>query len=240
VERDIEVAAKVTGDPDSVVAAVRSRLAAMPMPYEYHAEVSGSATVRRADLTRTLAYGAAALVGLFLLLQAAAGSWRRAGLMLASLPLSVTGGVLIAPLVGGVWNAGSLAGLFAVLALAVRSSILLARRILEAEPGGGGRAAVLDAARDRAAPLLQSVLVTAAVLLPAAAFGDVAGLEMLQPLAVTVLGGLVTLAAVQGYVLPALLASAERQDAGSQPAWRQAGVHVPVRPAPPVSEPAAD
>ncbi|HEV2241250.1 MAG TPA: efflux RND transporter permease subunit, partial [Streptosporangiaceae bacterium] len=184
VERDVEVAAKVTGDPDSVVAAVRSRLAAMPMPYEYHAEVSGSATVRRADLTRTLAYGAAALVGLFLLLQAAAGSWRRAGLMLASLPLSVTGGVLIAPVVGGVWNAGSLAGLFAVFALAVRSSILLARRILDAGQGGVGRAAVLDAARDRAVPLLQSVLLTAAVLLPAAAFGDVAGLEVLQPLAV--------------------------------------------------------
>jgi len=245
VERDVEVTANVTGDPGAVVAAVRSRLAAMPMPYEYHAEVSGSATVRRADLTRTLAYGAAALVGLFLLLQAAAGSWRRAGLMLASLPLSVTGGVLIAPTVGGVWNAGSLAGLFAVFALAVRGSILLARRILEAEPGSGRRAAVLDAARDRAVPLLQSVLVTAAVLLPAAAFGAVAGLEVLQPLAVTVLGGLVSLAAVQGYVLPALLASAERHDAGRQPAepptaGRQRDVHAPARLTPPVSEPAAD
>jgi Cu/Ag efflux pump CusA len=265
VERDVEVAGKVTGDPSSVVAAVRSRLAAMPMPYEYHAEVSGSAAVRQADLTRTLAFGAAALVGLLLLLQAAAGSWRRAGLMLASLPLSVTGGVLIAPVAGGVWNAGSLAGLFAVFALAVRSSILLARRILDAqpadgtrpagdgEPGGGGRAAVLDAARDRAAPLLQSVLVTAAVLLPAAAFGDAAGLEVLQPLAVTVLGGLVTLVAVQGYVLPALMASTERQDAGWQPAEQQTAEQqtagrqgaerarrAPARTAPPVSEPAAD
>jgi Cu/Ag efflux pump CusA len=258
VERDVEVAAKVTGDPRSVVAAVRSRLAAMPMPYEYHAEVSGSATVRRADLTRTLAYGAAALVGLFLLLQAAAGSWRRAGLMLASLPLSVTGGVLIAPAVGGMWNAGSLAGLFAVFALAVRSSILLARRIPDAGQGGGGRAAVLDAARDRAVPLLQSVLVTAAVLLPAAAFGAVAGLELLQPLAVTVLGGLVSLAAVQGYVLPALLASTEPQDTGRQPAGRQpAEQHIPeqrtagwqgagragraeMRATPPFSEPASD
>jgi Cu/Ag efflux pump CusA len=258
VERDVEVAAKVTGDPGSVVAAVRSRLAAMPMPYEYHAEVSGSATVRRADLTRTLAYGAAALVGLFLLLQAAAGSWRRAGLMLASLPLSVTGGVLIAPAVGGMWNAGSLAGLFAVFALAVRSSILLARRIPDAGQGGGGRAAVLDAARDRAVPLLQSVLVTAAVLLPAAAFGAVAGLELLQPLAVTVLGGLVSLAAVQGYVLPALLASTEPQDTGRQPAGRQpAEQHIPeqrtagwqgagragraeMRATPPFSEPASD
>jgi Cu/Ag efflux pump CusA len=236
VERDIEVAAKVTGDPGTVVAAVRARLAAMAMPYEYHAEVSGNATVERADLTRTLAYGAAAVIGLLLLLQAAAGSWRRAGLMLASLPLSVTGGVLIAPVVGGVWNAGSLAGLFAVFALAVRSSILLGRRI--PDEAQGGRAAVLDAARDRAAPLLQSALVTAAVLLPAAAFGAGAGLEILQPLAVTVLGGLASLVTVQGYVLPALLASTERQPGERPEAARPE--REPVRQTPPVTEPAAD
>jgi Cu/Ag efflux pump CusA len=208
----------------------------MAMPYEYHAEVSGHATVERADLTRALAYGAAAVIGLLLLLQAAAGSWRRAGLMLASLPLSVTGGVLIAPVVGGVWNAGSLAGLFAVFALAVRSSILLGRRI--PDEAQGGRAAVLDAARDRAAPLLQSALVTAAVLLPAAAFGAGAGLEILQPLAVTVLGGLASLVTVQGYVLPALLASTERQPGERPEAARPE--REPVLQTPPVTEPAAD
>jgi Cu/Ag efflux pump CusA len=221
VERDVAVTAKVTGDPSEVVAAVRSRLAAMPMPYEYHAEVSGQATVERASLTRTLAASAAALIVVLLLMQAAVASWRRAGLMLASLPLSVLGGVVIAPLVGGVWNAGSLAGLFAVFALAIRSSILLGRRILETERGGhaDGPAAVLDAARARAVPLLQSAVVTAVALLPAAVFGAQAGLELLRPLAVTVLGGLVSLVLVQGYLLPMLLASAARRHAGqvSQP-----------------------
>jgi Cu/Ag efflux pump CusA len=230
VERDVEVAANVTGDPDSVVAAVKSRLAAIPMPYEYHAEVSGNATVKQADLTRALAYGAVALIALLLLLQAAVASWRRAGLMLACLPLSVVGGVLIAPLVGGVWNAGSLAGLFAVFALAVRSSILLGRRITGT--------AVLDAARERAVPLLQSVLVTAAVLLPAAAVGTEAGLEILQPMAVTVLGGLVSLVAVQGYVLPALLASTE-QPAVQRPESGRSD-RGPARQTRPVSENAAD
>jgi multidrug efflux pump subunit AcrB len=69
--------------------------------------------------------------------------------------------------------------------------------------------------------------VTAAVLLPAAAFGDVAGLEVLQPLAVTVLGGLVTLVAVQGYVLPALLASTERQDARQSAEQQTAEQQIP-------------
>jgi Cu/Ag efflux pump CusA len=208
VSRAVEVAAKVSGDPGSVVAAVKSRLAGVSMPYEYHAEVFGNAAVERADLDRTLLLGAAALIGVFLLLQAAVGSWRRAGLLLLSLPLSVVGAVLAAPLAGGVWSAGSLAGVFAVLALAIRGGILLGRRISDTEREGAvdGQAAVVDAARARAVPILQSALTTAYVLLPAAVFGSRAGLEFLHPLAVTMLGGLVSLLVVQLFVLPGLLA----------------------------------
>ena len=208
VLRDVEVAAKVTGDPGAAVATVRARLAAMPMPLEYHAEVFGNATTEQAGLTRTLVFGGAALTGVFLLLQAAVGSWRRAALMLASLPLSVAGSVLAAPLAGGTWSTGALAGLFAVFALALRSSVLLGRQIEAAEQDGPpekGGEAVLAAARDRAAPLLQSALVTAAVLLPAAVLGSRAGLEFLHPLAVTVFGGLVSMIIAQLSLLPALL-----------------------------------
>ena len=184
VLRDVEVTAQVTGDPSSVVATVRSRIAAMPMPYEYHAEVSGNATVKRADLLRTLAYGGVALVGIFLLMQAAVASWRRGALLLVSLPLSVVGGVLAASLAGGIWSTGSLAGLFGVFALAIRSAVLLGRRISDDEHPGAGpaSAAVLTAARERAVPLLQTVLLTAAVLLPATVTGTRAGLEFLHPL----------------------------------------------------------
>jgi len=222
VLRDVEVTAQVTGDPGSVAATVRSRIAAMPMPYEYHAEVSGNATVKQADLLRTLAYGGVALVGIFLLIQAAVASWRRAALLLVSLPLSVVGGVLLAPLAGGIWSTGSLAGLLAVFALAIRSAVMLGRRISDEEQAGGltGSAAVLTASRERAVPLLQTVLLTVAVLLPAAVVGSRAGLEFLHPLAVTMLGGLVSLLVVQGYVLPALLATVtgRKPQPGSLPA----------------------
>ena len=229
VLRSVEVAARVTGDPSAVVAAVHSRLARMPMPYEYHAEVFGNATIARADTTRALTYGAVALVGVFLLLQAAVASWRRAGLMLASLPLSVVGGVLTAPLAGGVWSVAALAGLFAVLALAIRASVLLGRRIRAGEEtsaaGAAGRNIVGDAARERAVPLTQSALATAAVLLPAAIVGSRAGLEFLHPLAVTMLGGLASLLLVQVFVLPAfLLATARRKQ---EPAPEEPGAGPP-------------
>jgi Cu/Ag efflux pump CusA len=230
VLRSVEVAAKVTGDPSAVVAAVHSRLVRMPMPYEYHAEVFGNATVARADTTRALTYGAVALVGVFLLLQAAVASWRRAALMLASLPLSVVGGVLTALLAGGVWSVASLAGLFAVLALAIRASVLLGRRIRAGEEasaagadGVAGRNIVADAARERAVPLTQSALATAAFLLPAAIVGSRVGLEFLHPLAVTMLGGLASLLLVQAFVLPAFLLATAGRRQESAPEKPEAG-----------------
>jgi Cu/Ag efflux pump CusA len=208
VLRSVDVTATVTGDPSAAVSAVRSALARVPMPYEYHAEVLGNVTARRADDIRALAYGAVALVGVILLMQACVASWRRAGLMLASLPLSIAGGVLTALAAGGVWSTASLAGLFAVLALAIRASVLLGRRIHVAEESGAPelrQRIIREAARERAVPVAQSALATAAVLLPAAVAGTLAGLEFLHPLAVTMLGGLASLVVVQVFLLPAFL-----------------------------------
>jgi Cu/Ag efflux pump CusA len=150
------------------------------------------------------------------------------------------GGVLTAPFAGGVWSAASLTGLFAVLALAIRASILLGRRIRAGEEasmpgtnGAAGRHIVGDAARERAVPLTQSVLVTAAVLLPATIVGTRAGLEFLHPLAVTMLGGLASLLLVQVFVLPAFLLATVRRKQEPTP-------EAPYPPGPPdVRHPAA-
>ena len=223
VLRSMEVAARVTGDPSEVAAAVRAQIARIPMPYEYHAEVFGSATIRSSDATRGLAYGAVALAGIFLLLQAAVASWRRAGLMLASLPLSAVGGVLTAPLAGGISNIASLTGLFAVMALALRACVLLGRRI---DSG-------VEAARERTVAVLQTALATAAIMVPAAFMSSGPGLELLHPLAVTILGGLVTLLLVQGLLLPALLLPGPDRTAvgqgGSRPIPEPAGRRYRVR-----------
>jgi Cu/Ag efflux pump CusA len=225
VLRSMDVTATVTGDPAGVTAAVRAALATVPMPYEYHAEVLNNAAIRQGDDLRGLAYGGVALVGIFLLLQAGVGRWRRAGLALVSLPLSAAGGVLTALITGGAWSVASLTGLFTVLALAIRASILLGRRVLAAEGAVEGSAqdiaevngeaasrqdsageAVRMAARECAVPLVQSAVAIAALVAPAALAGTQTGLEFLHPLAVTILGGLVSLVIVQVLVLPAFLA----------------------------------
>src|SRR5262249_4875975 len=194
VLRDVEVAAKVTGDPAAAADTVNQRLASVPMPYEYHAEVFSNAATAQSDLLRTLGYTAAALIGIFLLLQAAWAGWRRAALWMLSLPLSVGGGVLAAPLAGGMWSIGALGGLVAVLALAIRHSIVLGYRIRAREQAGmTGPQTVLEVARERTVPVLQSVLITAAVLAPLAILGTQPGLEVLHPMAVTIVGRLVYL-----------------------------------------------
>jgi len=237
VLRSMDVTATVTGDPADVTAAVRAALATVAMPYEYHQEVLGNATIRQGDDLRGLAYGGVALAGVFLLLQAAVGRWRRAGLALVSLPLSAAGGALTALITGGAWNVASLTGLFAVLALAVRASMLLGRRVLAAEGAVEGPAqdiakangetacardgageAIRVAAREHAVPLVQSALATAALVAPAALAGTQTGLEFLHPLAVTMLGGLVSLVIVQVLVLPAFLAFTAPRSRKSAPA----------------------
>jgi Cu/Ag efflux pump CusA len=217
---------------------VNQRLAAVPMPYEYHAEVFGNAAAAQAGLLRALGYTAAALIGIFLLLQAAVASWRRAGLLMLSLPLSVAGGVLAAPLAGGMWSVGALGGLVAVLALAIRSSVVLGYRIRAREQAGiTSPRAVLEVARERTVPVLQAVLITAAVLAPLAILGDQPGLEFLHPMAVTMLGGLVSLLLVQLFVLPALLLSTAGRAAPEERGPDQPGLR-PGQPEPHPEQPA--
>jgi Cu/Ag efflux pump CusA len=221
VLRSTDVVAEVRGrGAAAVVADVRRAVAAVPMPAETHLQVLGAAEVRQVDLRRVLAWTAAVLALVLLVLQAATASWRRAALMMLVLPLGMVGGVLTAPLAGGVASTGGIAGLFAVLALTVRSGLVLVRRIRELEQVPGlvpGRLAAGVAARERSAPVIGSALATAALLLPVLLLGDRAGLEVLRPLAVTVLGGLVSSVIVTLVVLPAVCAMDGPADSSPTP-----------------------
>jgi Cu/Ag efflux pump CusA len=219
--RSIDVTAGVRGrDPGSVANDVRGRLAALSMPLEYHAEVLGDAAKRQADDRRVLGLAIAALVGIFFLLQAAFRSWRAAILLFLTLPLACAGAVLTAFFVGGVTSLGALIGLFAVLGIAARNGIALLRecRRLEGQDGAPpGSEVVLAAARDRAGPIVVTALATAVALLPLVfltdSSGGVAGTEVLYPMAVVVLGGLVTSTLLSTLVLPALYLRGRRRHA---------------------------
>ncbi len=208
VSRYIDVAADVSGRRlGAVTEDVRSKLRALEYPLEYHAEVLDSGVVGAGGVDgRVLWLGLAALLAAFLLMQALTRSWRTAALLLVLVPWGLLGGVLVAPLVGGLTSLGALLGLVAVLAVCVRHSLLLVHEIRTRpwDASGQDGSAVLGATRDRFGPVLLTTLALVAAMLPFAVFGGVAGAEILHPMAVVVLGGLVTATLLTLFVIPAL------------------------------------
>ena len=219
ISRSLDVTAQVNGSISDVTSAVSARVAALPMPSEYHAEVLGAAEAQIDLRWRIAGLALAVAVGIFLLLQAAFSSWRLAAAVFLTLPLAVAGGVLSALLVGGIGTVGGLAGLLTVIGIAARSNILLIRSFRgdEDESGAGGVDLVVRATRDRVAPVVLTALAMALAFLPVLFLGDTAGTEVLYPLAVVVLGGLVTSTVLTLFVLPGLYLLLTGGPAGTDP-----------------------
>jgi Cu/Ag efflux pump CusA len=214
VSRSLEVTAVVNGRSAADVAQeVTSRLRGISFPYEYHAEVLGDAARQQANQIRVTAIAAVVVLLSFLILQAATGSWGLAAVLMITLPVALVGGVLVAPLVGGISSIGVLVALFAVLALAICQALVFVRRARElgAEPGASPTESVQQAVRELAPSVIGVALVTAAIMVAPAVMGTTAGLEEFHPFAISMLAGLVTATAVSLIAVPAFyLAIANR------------------------------
>jgi Cu/Ag efflux pump CusA len=229
VSRYVDVRAGVDGRGAGAVRDdVRRRLRGLAFPLEYHAEVVRESSDLHAS-GHLPALVVAAAVGILLLLQAAFSSWRLAALAFVLLPVAVVGGVLVAALDGGALSLGEIAGLVAVLGVAVRNVVALIRHVQAAEQRDGpGRATVLAAARERVVPVVATAVVTACAVLPFALLGDVAGNEITQPMAVVILGGLVTSTLLSLLLVPALYVHVRRAVAPVAAADRRSPVPAPA------------
>lgn len=206
--RSLDVTAGVRGrDLDAVLGDVKSRVQTVNMPLEYHAEVLGDLAQQQTQNLQTAGLAIAAAIGILLLLQAALSSWRLAALVLLTLPLAAAGGVVAAFFVGGVMTLGALIGLFAVVAIAARNSVVLIgsyQRLQSVDGLKPDPESVLRVTRERVGAILLTAGATAAAFLPLVLFGRMAGTEVLHPLATVVLGGLVTSTLLTVFVVPAL------------------------------------
>jgi len=196
VARFIDVTGNVRNQDLAVAAAVQRGVQQIKFPLEYRAELLGEYAERLAAQRRVLVFAMAAAIGIFLVLQAFFRTWHLATAMFLTLPVALVGGVVaVVATGGGLLTFGSLAGFLGLLGLAVRNVITLVThyRQLERQNGGAPSAElVLRGTGDCSAPILLSALATALVFLPFALWGNVAGLEIMQPMAIVVLGGLVT------------------------------------------------
>jgi Cu/Ag efflux pump CusA len=201
--RAVDVTADVRGrSVDAVLGDVRKQLRGMTFPLEYHAVVQDDRPASEDASVAIIALVAA--TGIFLVLQAAFHSWRRAGLLFVLVPLAGSGGVLAAAgTADGLNSAGALIGLLMAFGMAVRAGVPLVRRYQILEDGAGIAEAVATGTRNRAMPTVLGLLTTAAVLTPFAVM-DGPGFELTRPLAIVALGGLASTGVVMLCLLPVL------------------------------------
>lgn len=225
--RKIDVSADVNGaDLGTIVATLNEQLAQVSFPQGYHAEVLGEYQERQAAQTRMFAAAILAAAAIFLLLQLSFGSWPLATLVFLTLPVALVGGLLAVWVDKGVVSLGSLVGFFTVFGIAARNGILLVNHCqhLEREEGVPfGAELVLRGARERLAPILMTSLATGLALVPLVVLGDRPGHEIEYPLAVVILGGLVTSTLLNLFVVPSLLLrfGRPRPDASGHPTTPQ-------------------
>ena len=189
------------------------------------------------NAVRTLAlYGSAMLVAMLVLLQLSCGSYRTALLVMLNLPLSLIGGVAavfltsgtpmlpnLAALVGigegmyrpPVLSLPSLVGFFTLFGIAVRNGILLVNhyRHLEEHEGRTRAESVIEGSLDRLSPILMTALSAALGLIPLALASGKPGSEILAPLSIVVLGGLVSSTFLNLFIVPAGYAMVHRDAA---------------------------
>jgi CzcA family heavy metal efflux pump len=206
--RYLDVGAAVSGrDLGAVVNDINKKLAAVHLDRGYHVELLGEYRERQAAQGRLLQSSLIAGVAILLLLQASFRRWRLAALAFLSLPMALVGGVLAAWVGGGIISLGSLVGFFTVFGIAARNGILLInhwQHLEEQEGMSFGPALVLRGARERLSPILMTSLATGLALVPLVVLGNRPGHEIELPLAVVVLGGLVTSTLLNLVILPSL------------------------------------
>jgi CzcA family heavy metal efflux pump len=206
--RRIDIAANTSGRSLSeTVSDVRDHLATIALPEGYHAELLGEAVESEGAQNRLLIFAIAAGFGILLLLQSAFGSLRLALAFFVTLPMALVGGVLAVAMTGGTLSLGSYVGFLAVFGIAARNGILLISHCQQLERREGetfGPALVLRGAKERLSPIMMTALATALALVPLIVAGTIPGHEIEHPMAVVIVGGLVTSTLVNLFVVPPL------------------------------------
>jgi Cu/Ag efflux pump CusA len=205
----LDVAFNVEGrNTQAVVADVDALIKNFAFPLEYHAEIVSDYARQQAAQQSILVAGIVAIFGILLLLQAALRSWRLALVTIVTLPAALSGAVIADFLGnGGLLSLGLLAGCLTVLGIAVRNCIMLFSHYQNLEEQDGeefGPDLVLRGARDRLPPTLMTALATGLALLPFVIFGNIPGHEIVRPIAIVTLGGLVTSTWFNLFAMPGL------------------------------------
>ncbi|MBX3113246.1 MAG: efflux RND transporter permease subunit [Fimbriimonadaceae bacterium] len=210
VSRRIVVQANVEGrDLNGVVTELQQKMRSVQSdwPRGYYVEYGGQFQSQQSAMSRILFLGIFTVVAIFLILNVALRSWRMALQVMVNLPLALVGGVVAVYLTGGVLSVASMVGFITLFGIATRNGIMMLSHyvhLMKEEGMPFGKEMILRGTQERLSPVLMTALAAALGLLPLALSQGEPGKELLQPIAVVILGGLVSSTFLDQIVTPAL------------------------------------
>jgi CzcA family heavy metal efflux pump len=203
------VTCNVSGrDVNSFTVEAQKRIRALvKLPPGEYVQFSGTAAAQARSRNELMIHSLLAFAGIVLLLSIVLRSARNLLLVLVNLPFALVGGVLALFVTGGWMTLGSLIGFVTLFGITLRNSIMLIthyEHLVEHEGMTWGPDAAMRGASERLAPILMTALVTGLGLLPLAIGSGDPGREIEGPMAIIILGGLISSTALNLLILPPL------------------------------------
>ncbi|MCF7976371.1 MAG: efflux RND transporter permease subunit [Phycisphaerae bacterium] len=206
--RYIDVSCNVAGrDLGAVAREIKNKVEAIDFGTGYHPEILGEYAERQQSRNRMLAVSLISVLGIFLIVYVDFASVRLALLLMLCLPIALSGSLLSAMVSGGVLSLGSIVGFVTVLGIVARNGIMLIShyRYLELEEHMPfDLDLIVRGALERLSPILMTALTTALALVPIVIGGQKPGQEIEHPMALVILGGLVTSTLLNLFIMPTL------------------------------------
>lgn len=207
VQRKIVVSANVAGrDLRSVVNDIKNNIGNdIVLPEGYRIEYGGQFESEEKATRLLLLSSIGAILFILLLLYAEFSDFKLSAIVLINLPLALIGGIVIVYFTSGIISIASTIGFISLFGIAARNGILLVSRYqVLLEEGHNLKETIIEGSLDRLNPILMTALTTGLALIPLAIAGSKAGNEIQSPMAIVILGGLVSATLLNLLVIPAI------------------------------------
>lgn len=208
-QRRIVVLANTSGrDLGSVVKEIQEKVnIQVGLPSGYFIEYGGQFEAQQEATKRLTILSLFSLLAIFILLIKALGDWRSALQVMVNIPLALIGAILAMLLTGGVFSIATLVGFISLVGITSRNGIMMISHYLHLMKEEGedfNEQMIIRGSLERLVPVLMTALTAALSLIPLVLASNQPGKEILQPLAVVVLGGILTSTLLDQLVTPAI------------------------------------
>lgn len=206
--RYTEVTCNVRGrDLGSVTREIKNVINKITFDSGYHPEILGEYAAQQASRNRIIMLSIMSVAGIFLILHVSFNSARLALIVFMGLPFALIGCVISTFVGGGVLSLGSLVGFITVLGISARNSIMLISHYNHLERVEGNPFdinLIIRGSMERLVPILMTTMTTGLALLPIIIGGNLPGQEIEHPMAIVIIGGLVSSILLNLFVLPVM------------------------------------